>query len=89
MKYERLIEAIAGKVHDAWWETKKQGGFHHPNMCTHTDDALLRFNGSCPKCHKDMIPYDDLPEEIKEYDRVTARTVLKALMELGYSIVLD
>jgi hypothetical protein len=29
--------------------------------------------------HPDMIPYRDLAENIKEYDRVTAQTVIKAL----------
>lgn len=29
--------------------------------------------------HPDMIPYYDLSEEIKDYDRVTVRTVLNSL----------
>lgn len=32
--------------------------------------------------HPDMIPYNDLAENVKEYDRVTARAVMKALPEL-------
>lgn len=30
--------------------------------------------------HPDMLPYADLTEEVKEYDRVTVRTVLTALL---------
>ena len=33
----------------------------------------------CGKCHKDLIPYDELPDDIKEYDRVTVRQVLDGL----------
>lgn len=31
--------------------------------------------------HPDMIPYNDLAENIKEYDRVTARAVIKVLKD--------
>ena len=29
--------------------------------------------------HPDMLPYQELPENVKEYDRVTVRRVLEAL----------
>lgn len=32
--------------------------------------------------HPDDIPYKDLAENIKDYDRVTVKTVLNALSEL-------
>ena len=32
--------------------------------------------------HPDMLPYNELTEEVKEYDRVTARAVLHNLPEL-------
>ena len=32
--------------------------------------------------HPDDIPYSDLKDNIKEYDRVTVRTVLKALGDI-------
>lgn len=36
--------------------------------------------------HPDMIPYAELDENVKEYDRVTARAVMEALPELqGWS----
>lgn len=38
--------------------------------------------------HPDMIPYNDLAENIKEYDRVTVRTVLLALNKQGYNFKL-
>lgn len=36
----------------------------------------------CDKCHPDMYPYEELSDNVKEYDRVTVRTVLKAQAEL-------
>jgi len=36
----------------------------------------------CNKCHRDMIPYQELPEDIKDYDRVTVQTVLEAIRTL-------
>lgn len=69
------IEELASKVHDAWWETKKKQGFHAPADCA--------FGSvKCSKCHPDMIPYEKLSEEIKEYDRVTVRTVLDAIRNI-------
>lgn len=39
--------------------------------------------------HPDMIPYENLEENIKEYDRVTVRTVLLALNKTrGYNFKL-
>lgn len=35
----------------------------------------------CEKCHTDMYSYKELPENVKEYDRVTVRAVIKALAE--------
>ena len=42
-----------------------------------------RYYEWCDKCHSDMYPYNELPEHIKEYDRVTVRTVLNAIDKLG------
>jgi len=33
------------------------------------------------------VPYDELPESEKEYDRVTAIGTLKAILKLGYRIL--
>lgn len=32
--------------------------------------------------HPDAIPYKELSEEVKEYDRVTVRTVMKELSKI-------
>lgn len=89
-------EAIAAKVHDAWWDEKKNQGFHAPVNCTSANaqaawkqdekslghNAFPKFYKFCDKCHADMYPYEDLPENVKDYDRVTAATVLNAISEM-------
>ena len=41
------------------------------------------------KLHPDLIPYDELPEEEKHYDRQTAKETLKVVLQLGYRIEKD
>ena len=71
-------------------------GFEHRSYMKSSDQAKERFYTAgltpelykwCDKCHTDMYPYDSLSENIKEYDRVTVRTVLEALHSLGKRLV--
>ncbi len=89
-------EVIAAKVHDAWWEEKKNQGFHPPTECKNDSaesawaqdiksqghNEFPKFHKFCDKCHTDMYLYDELPENIKDYDRVTVETVLAAISEI-------
>ena len=89
-------ELIASNVHDSWWEEKEKQGFHAPCNCKSQDamDAraldirsfgryeFQKFYKFCDKCHADMYPYSELPENIKDYDRVTVSAVLKAISEI-------
>jgi len=77
---ETKIEEISTEVHNAWWEEKKRQGFHPPLVCKYYKGD--KFIKCCPNCHTDMYLYRDLPENIKEYDRVTVRTVLNAIKQL-------
>jgi RyR domain len=38
------------------------------------------------KEHPSLVPYKELPESEKEYDRSTAMETLKAMIALGYCI---
>lgn len=87
------IEEISEDVHDSWQQEKKEQGFHPPTECDSklaSEDILevmelnksLRFIKFCDKCRDDMFPYPELPENIKEYDRVTVRAVFKSAIKI-------
>ena len=70
-----LTERLAENVHDLWATTRlAQGWTHGPAR----DDTA--------KKHPCLIPYADLPDSEKTYDRETALGTLKAILALGYSI---
>jgi len=72
-------EKIAAEVHNAWWEEKISQGFHSPTSAHSDADKFVKV---CDKCHTDMYPYNDLPENIKDYDRVTVQAVIDAIAKL-------
>jgi hypothetical protein len=78
------IELLSEKVHNAWMKEKKTQGFHAPKNCPtlREGDTYHKFKKYCDKCHQDLYPYSELPEHIKEYDRVTVKTVLSAIENL-------
>ena len=70
-----LLERLAENTHDVWAATRiEQGWSYGPSR----DDAA--------KKHPCLVPYADLPESEKEYDRRTAAETLKAILSLGHSI---
>jgi len=71
----QLTERLAENAHDVWaLQRLGQGWTFGPTR----DDAA--------KKHPDLIPYAELPEGEKEYDRKAAMETLKAIIALGYSI---
>jgi ryanodine receptor 2 len=71
-----LTERLAENAHDLWAAQRlSQGWSYGPKR----DDTQ--------KLHPCLVPYADLPESEKEYDRVTALGTLKAILALGYRIV--
>lgn len=79
---KNIIDELSSEVHDAWWEEKLRQGCHAPADCPQAQAPYHKFNKNCDKCHPDMYPYEQLPENIKEYDRVTVRAVLSSLSKL-------
>ena len=72
---EALVEEMAKNVHEVWAETRiKQGWTYGPER----DDKL--------KKHPCLIPYEELSEEEKEYDRGTSVGTLKLILKLGFQI---
>jgi len=73
--YDELREAIAENAHDRWaLERQSEGWTYGPKR----DDSKLET--------PDMVPYAQLPESEKQYDRIMAGNTLKLLTSLGYKI---
>jgi hypothetical protein len=70
-----LTERLAENAHDVWARRKLADGWvYGPTV----DPATKR--------HPDLVPYADLPEDKKAYDRDTALETLKLILSLGYVI---
>lgn len=70
-----LTERLAENTHDIWAEQRLRDGWRYGPR---RDDAR--------KEHPGLVPYGDLDESEKEYDRRTALETLKAVLALGYRI---
>ncbi len=70
-----LIERLAEHNHDIWARQRMTDGWTYGPT---RDDAT--------KQHPDLVPYAELPESEKEYDRQTAIGLVKAILALGYRI---
>ena len=71
----RLTEQIAENVHEVWAAARLAEGWVYGET---RDDEAKRT-----PC---LVPYDELPEVEKEYDRNTAMNTLKLVTALGYRI---
>ena len=70
-----LLERLAENTHEVWAAQRMNDGWTYGPK---RDDAN--------KHHPCLVPYSDLPESEKEYDRKTAGETLKAVMALGFSV---
>ena len=71
----QLTERLAKNTHERWAEQRIREGWRYGPV---RDDST--------KEHPCLVPYEQLPEEEKEYDRITALETLRAIMALGYRI---
>jgi hypothetical protein len=70
-----LTEMLAENAHEVWAAQRiAQGWTYGPER----DDRA--------KKHPDLVPYQDLPDSEKEYDRQAAMQTLKVILALGYRI---
>lgn len=73
-----LTEQIAENVHDVWAASRIAEGWTYGD----TKNAAQKKTPL-------LVPYGELPESEKDYDRNTALETLKLIIKLGYSISLD
>ena len=72
---EQLVEQMSKNVHEVWAETRLSQGWTYGDQ---RNDEL--------KTHPCLVPYEELPEDEKEYDRNTSIGTLKLIMKLGFKI---
>lgn len=72
---KELTELLAENVHDIWAKQRIGEGWTYGPI---RDDKT--------KQTPNLVPYTDLPESEKEYDRKTAMETLKTIIALGYNI---
>ena len=70
-----LIEQMAKNVHEVWAQSRMTQGWSYGEE---RNDIL--------KQHPCLIPYEELPEVEKAYDRDTALGTLKLISKLGFKI---
>ena len=71
-----LAEELAKNVHEVWAKSRMEQGW------TFGEDR-----NDENKKHPCLVPYEELSEEEKDYDRNTSQETLKLIVKLGYSIV--
>ena len=71
----QLSERIAENVHEVWAKARMDEGWTYGEK---RDDIH--------KKHPCLVPYDELPEEEKEYERNTAMNTIKMVKKLGFRI---
>ena len=70
-----LVELMAKNVHEVWAKSRIEQGWTYGPV---RDDA--NRNNPC------LVPYEELPEIEKDYDRNTALETLKLIMSVGFEI---
>jgi hypothetical protein len=70
-----LSEVLARNTHEVWAAGRIAEGWSYGKV---RDDAKRQ--------HPCLVPYEELPESEKEYDRATSLETLKVILRLGYVI---
>lgn len=70
-----LIEEMAKNVHEVWSQNRMNEGWTYGPKRDDTN-----------KKHPCLVPYEELPESEKEYDRATSKETLKLILKLGFAI---
>lgn len=72
---DELIEEMARNVHEVWAQGRIAEGWTYGEQ---RDDKQ--------KTHPCLVPYEELPDAEREYDRQTAVQTLKLILKLGFKI---
>ena len=69
---EELVERLAHNIHELWAQERLREGWRYG---PERDDSR--------KTTPVMVPYEQLPDSEKYYDRVMARETIKTILALG------
>lgn len=70
-----LVEDIAKNVHEVWAKNRIKEGWTYGEQ-----RDTIKKTTPC------LVPYEELPENEKEYDRQTALETIKLAIKLGFKI---
>jgi hypothetical protein len=73
---EGLTERLAAHIHAVWARGRLDEGWRPGPR---RDDAA--------RTHPGLVPYEELSESEKDYDRRTALEAIRAILALGYEVV--
>jgi len=74
--FKTLLEDLAKAVHNSWMAGRIADGWQYGP--TRDDEK---------KEHPSLVPYEELYEEEKDYDRQTVIVTIQSIMECGFEIV--
>ncbi len=72
---DELVEEMARNVHDVWAQGRIAEGWTYGEQ---RDDKK--------RTHPCLVPYEELSDAEREYDRQTAVQTLKLILKLGFKI---
>ena len=72
-----VLERVAEHLHEVWASRRMKEGWRPGQK---RDDDLLQ--------HPHLVPYEELPESEKDYDRAAATETVRALLAMGYRVEL-
>lgn len=72
---EELTESLSKNVHEVWAAGRIAAGWKYGPV-----------RDEIKKEHPSLIPYEDLSEEEKDYDRATAISTIRYILSKGYTI---
>ena len=67
-KFDKLVEQVSARVHEAWMETKRSKG------------VTTRLSESGEEL---MVPYANLSEDAKDLDRNSLRVILETVLTIA------
>ena len=76
LELQNLVEQVARNVHEVWAKSRMSQGWTYGQK---RDDVL--------KTHPCLVPYDNLTEVEKQYDRDTAVGTIKFIIKMGFNIL--